>query len=256
VIDSSPIEVFWRLRVGLQDADRPFFFISYAHNSEEEDRHVGRFFRDLDHDVQMFAGLRRQTVGFCDVSLRLGERWSPALLDALRTCCVFIPIMSPVYFTSSVCGKEWAIFESRMARGDAPAGRVSSLIPLLWVPMDLPPVARRYQHHEASLGGAYKREKLRNLIRHHRNDYQRLVEGLARRVVELSREARVPELAKRPAFHDVVSAFDDSPQPPEVLDPGLPPSPADQVPAPRTSPQELEPTRPILNPVMPNEESR
>jgi len=215
------------------------FFISYVHDSGEDDRHVGTFYRDLNHDVLMFAGLRATGVaGFCDTALSLGQRWSPSLIDALSTTQVFIPLLSPAYFASPACGKEWQIFTSRLARAH---GTASFIVPLLWVPMKVPPIAEHYQYREAAFGPEYERVKLRALIRETRNhdEYQAFVQLLAERVVELSDGDPLAPAAERPRFDDVRSAF------------GAP-----LVTTPAQRPHRHTDVRPILNPNLLPEEPR
>jgi hypothetical protein len=188
----------------------PLFFISYVHDSGEDDQHVHKFYRDLNHDVLMFAGRRHtDTAGFCDVSFQLGQRWSPAIIENVSTTQVFIPVLSPVYFTSDACGKEWAVFIERLARSGRLDSQDSSIIPLLWVPMTLPEIAQPYQFKEAAFGIEYEHVKLRALIREERrrDDYHAFVELLAQRVVALSTTAPVVAATERPGFDDVHSAF-------------------------------------------------
>ena len=242
--------------MGPHDADRPpLFFISYAHDSGRDDEHIQRFYSDLDHDVLMFAGLRGESAGFCDVSFRLGEQWSPALINNLSTTQVFIPILSPVYFASAGCGKEWTIFTSRLAHSGLRDSSVSPIIPLLWVPIEVPPVARPYQYRETAFGTAYERVKLRSLIREkrHSDDYESFVQRLAERIVRLNAGTSVAEATQRPGFDSVPSAFDSgSPSPRRVRPRADADKPArgDAAPVPRS----LD-TRPILNTFRPSEES-
>lgn len=236
------------------EADRaPYFLISYAHDSGRDDAHIQQFYQDLDHDVLMFAGLRGTSAGFCDVTLRLGEEWSPGLISKLSTAQVFIAILSPVYFASEACGKEWTIFTSRLAGSRPDSSLRSSIIPLLWVPITVPPIAQPYQYREAAFGEAYEKVKLRSLIREarHGDDYKSFVQRLAERVVEINRGPRVAEAAGRPGFDSVRSAF--HPFPPPVRqrhDHGEPARKTTSAPVPRSSD-----ARPILNTFPRNEES-
>jgi hypothetical protein len=243
--------------VGSYDADRPpLFFISYAHDSGEDDAHIQRFYRDLNHDVLIFAGRRSgEIAGFCDVSFQLGEQWSPALIRNLSTAQVFIPILSPVYFASPGCGKEWTIFTSRLDRSGPRESSASSIIPLLWVPIDLPPVARPYQYREAAFGAAYDEVKLRSLIRESRynDDYQSFVQKLAERVVELSHQFPVAEAPERPGFDSVRSAFATVHLPhQQVAPPSQPHSGKRRL---ASSPRRPLDNRPILNTYLPSEET-
>lgn len=183
----------------------PYFFLSYAHDSGDDDAGVRRFYEQLTHDVRLFSGVRKGAIGFCDVSLRVGDRWSAELVEHLSTTQVFVPILSPTYFASEACGKEWTVFTRRR-----PGGR--SLVPLLWVPPHTftpPAVAQHIQWRDAAFGPVYAQEGLRDLIRMdaHRDAYYRFVQALANRIVELYRTSPVPEHPDRPAFDDVPNAF-------------------------------------------------
>ncbi|MFI5933655.1 TIR-like protein FxsC [Actinoplanes sp. NPDC051494] len=227
------------------------FFISYVHDSGEDDRHVDTFYRDLHHDVLMFAGQRsHDTAGFCDTTLSLGQRWSPSLIDALSTAQVFVPLLSPAYFASPACGKEWQIFTSRLARSGRLHGAESSIVPLLWVPMKVPAVAEPYQYREAAFGPGYERAKLRALIRETRNrdEYHAFVQLLASRIVDLSDGDPVVVSSDRPAFDTVRSAFE---TPALVTAPAAPPV-RRRVPRPAVNRDE----RPILNPNLLPEDPR
>jgi hypothetical protein len=246
--------------VGQVDAHaRPLYFVSYAHDFGEDDGYVRRFHADLMHDVRLYTGLRGDDLGFCDAALRAGDLWSPALVDALRTCQVFLALCSPTYFSRPSCGKEWTIFTRRLAA--APARRVgstSSLIPLFWVPTTMPDdVAGPYQYRDHEFGAAYHDQGLRDLIRLADNDghYKRFVAALARRVRDLVRAASVPAYGPRPAFDAVAASFPAGPGATRVD-----PAPATRRAAPRSrgwtadpdpdrersTPR--QPTRPVLNP--------
>jgi hypothetical protein len=187
----------------------PIFFISYTHDLGEDDQHVDRFYRNLNHDVLMFAGSRAESAGFCDATLQLGQRWSRTLVENLSTAQVFIPILSPQYFQSDACGKEWAIFASRLGHSERLDSEHSSIIPLLWIPMALPPIAQPYQFKEKAFGEKYEEVKLRALIREgrHGDDYKSFVQKLAERVVGLSVASPVATTPERPQFHEIPSAF-------------------------------------------------
>jgi hypothetical protein len=196
--------------VGSSDAARkPYFFLSYVHDQGEDDESVGLFFKKLHHDVILHSGHRGQAVGFCDSTLRIGDRWSPMLLDALCTCTAFIALCSPTYFESAACGKEWTIFSRRLEQSPTGRNGPSSLIPLQWIPMQLPSIAAPFQYRDRAFGAAYDEYGLRDLIqiRDHDGDYRRFVNALVRRVVDLARTVTVPLHPERPAFDDIPSAF-------------------------------------------------
>lgn len=239
--------------MGSRDADRkPLYFISYAHDRGKDDGHVQEFYQGLDHDVRMFAGLRGdEPAGFCDASIGLGHRWSPALINSLSTAQVFVPIFSPLYFVSEACGKEWTIFTSRLAGGASRETSASSIIPLIWVPLTVPPIAQDYQYSDASFGDTYKTVKLRALVRERRytDEYHSFVQLLAQRIVDLNKGPAVAEAVDRPAFDSVRPAFPGPASSHWTDGRSRQPDPPRQTPVQRPSSD-----RPILNTFRPNEE--
>ncbi|PRY18876.1 TIR-like protein FxsC [Pseudosporangium ferrugineum] len=182
-----------------------YFFLSYARG--DDDVYAMQFFRDLSTEVRVYAGLRADDeVGFVDqVSLRLGEAWSDQLGQALSSAQTFVALCSPRYFLSEPCGREWAVFRSRL-RADA----TEALIPIQWVPMrDQPSVVRRFQTRQQ---GPETGIGLRQLLRlsRHRDDYLTFLSDLAGHIVHAAERFPVP--AARPtAFDEVVSAFHERP---------------------------------------------
>jgi hypothetical protein len=235
--------------VGPNRTDRrpPHFFVSYAHDLGEDDKHVRRFHADLSHDVRLHSGLRDEYIGFCDATLQAGDRWSPALVRALCTSQVFLALCSPTYFTRSSCGKEWQVFTRRLAGVGHPGPH---LIPLFWVPMTMPDVAQQYQYRDIALGEAYRNDGLRNLIRlgANRDHYHRFITALATRIVNVVNQSQIPEYPHRPEFDAVEEAF------PGIAEQHVP---RQTQPAPRPDPSpwstnastEHEPGLPRLNPV-------
>ncbi|WP_433057898.1 FxSxx-COOH system tetratricopeptide repeat protein [Dactylosporangium sp. CS-033363] len=188
----------------LADQGRPSFFISYVHDSSEEDNYVYRFHDDLVREVRVHGG--PQSFGFSDKLLSLGDRWSPRLIEAISTCSVFIALCSANYFDSPPCGREWAFFMRRL--GSLPRLSVP-ILPLIWVPMrTVPDIMEPYQYSEPGLGDLYREHGLRHLlhIRRHDDDYKQFVTALARRILRLQ-DSALPPSAERPDFDSLESAF-------------------------------------------------
>ena len=190
-------------------AAKPYFFLSYVHDEGSDDASVRKFFGDLHHDVQLRSGFRRELVGFCDTTLRVGDRWSPALVEALCTCTAFVPLCSPTYFRSSACGKEWWIFRQRMAAVSS-SRAASPLVPLKWiVPFEMPEPVRDIQYLDGDFGDHYARLGLRDLIEipEYQRGYRTLLNALALRITELANTVTVPPYRSSAAFDDVEAAF-------------------------------------------------
>ncbi|WP_406865268.1 TIR-like protein FxsC [Streptomyces sp. HUAS MG47] len=183
---------------------RPYFFLSYAHTprygpgGQDPDMWVERLFRDLCGHVMAMTDLPAGAPpGFMDREIRSGEGWSERLGEVLATCRVFVPLFSPRYFASEMCGKEWFAFEQRTishhARHNKPA---EAIVPALWVPVppeQLPGPAERLQFNHRAFGDRYVTDGLYGLIklRVFAEEYERAVYELARRIVSVADSAAV-----------------------------------------------------------------
>ncbi|MEU0394992.1 TIR-like protein FxsC [Streptomyces sp. NPDC006208] len=186
-------------------AYRPYFYLSYAHtpsygpSGPDPDMWVERLFRDLCGHVMAMTDLPAgASAGFMDRELRSGEGWSEQLSEALATSQVFVPLISPRYFASEMCGKEWYAFAQRSvyhhARSDRPA---EAVVPAMWVPTppdQLPEVARHmaFDHRTAlgdrsATGGFYELIKLRIFA----EEYEAAVYELAKRIVGVAEATRI-----------------------------------------------------------------
>ena len=122
-----------------EPAPAPIFFLSYAHMDHRENRDEIRFFEALSTHVHELTGsLSGSIVGFMDkTAMRGGERWSPALLEAVGTCHVFVPLLSMSYLRSRWCAIEWEAFARRPVtprNTDVPASG-TAILPVLWSPI-------------------------------------------------------------------------------------------------------------------------
>ncbi|MGW1468784.1 TIR-like protein FxsC [Streptomyces sp. NPDC002308] len=182
---------------------RPYFFLSYAHTpgyggGTDPDMWVERLFQDLCGHVMAMTDLPAgTTAGFMDREIRSGEGWSERLGAVLATCRVFVPLFSPRYFASEMCGKEWYAFEQRAihhrARSNQPA---EAIVPALWVPVppsQLPGSAERIQFNHRDFGERYVSDGLYGLIklRLFAQEYERAVYELAKRIVTVADTVRI-----------------------------------------------------------------
>lgn len=227
--------------MGPVNSHRPplYFLVSYAHADPGEDELVRQFFTDLLSEVRLFSTLRDDRVGFLDTTVRVGDQWSPTLMDALARCQTFVALCSRAYFARDACGKEWAVFTRRLAAYERETGGAApSLIPLFWVHdlAPMPPALSSHQYHDHRLGAAYRENGVRDLVRlvRLRDDYQLFVSALARRVVELVERYRIPPhqrldfAAIDAAFPHCVANAADSPKPDVAHSPQAPVSPPTQ----------------------------
>ncbi|MFE5241536.1 TIR-like protein FxsC, partial [Streptomyces sp. NPDC056627] len=174
----------------------PYFFLSYAHTphhggATSTDMWVERFFQDLCGHVMAMTDLPAGVpVGFMDREMHPGESWSERLSEVLAECRVFVPLFSPRYFTSEMCGKEWYAFEQRAIQHRARSSQhaETNIVPVLWVPVapgHMPSAAERLQFNHRYFGERYVSDGLYGLIklRGYAEEYERAVYELAKRIV-------------------------------------------------------------------------
>jgi FxsC-like protein len=200
-----PRRVTTRPRTARTAAGRPYFFLSYAHTPiadpdvPDPDLWVTRLYQDLSAHVLSLTDLAADTpAGFMDRDIRTGgQDWSEQLSDALGNCRVFVPLMSPRYFASEMCGKEWSAFAQRQVRPYTRSVLMDrAIVPALWVPVlstRLPAVAAQLQFDHARLGEPYVKEGLYGLMKlnRFRGAYETAVHELAKRVVAVAESVSV-----------------------------------------------------------------
>ncbi|MEU9759490.1 FxsC protein [Streptomyces sp. NPDC047985] len=182
---------------------RPYFFLSYAHTpgygrGTDPDMWVERLFQDLCGHVMAMTDLPAgASAGFIDREIGAGEGWSERLGEVLATCRVFVPLFSPRYFASEMCGKEWYAFAQRTIHHHARSNqRAEAIVPALWVPVppsQLPGPAERLQFNHRDFGDRYVSDGLYGLIklRLFAEEYERAVYELAKRIVNVADTIRL-----------------------------------------------------------------
>ena len=179
----------------------PFFFLSYARavrQGDDSDRWEYKLYRDLCDVILQLTDATPEEAGFMDRAIRVGARWAPELTTALATCRVFVPLYSPRYFQSELCGKEWFSFARRTlihrARG---SGAGAPIVPALWLPVrteSLPPVAREIQFDQRWIDERYSEQGFYGIMKlaRYRRNYQQAVHRLAERIVDVADNAPAP----------------------------------------------------------------
>ena len=152
-------------------------------------------------------------VGFVDATIPIGSQWPRSLSSALAVCQTFIPLITPRYFQSRPCGREWQIFAERVIGYEAEHIVDSALLkPVLWIPMvadRMPSVAQDVQHTTHALGDTYQRMGMRQLMRlqRHRDDYREVIFELAQQIVASVEANELPSAPIEPDFNQRPSAF-------------------------------------------------
>jgi hypothetical protein len=140
----------------------PVFFLSYARDDNEKDDGeestlVRSFFERLQGEIRQITGDRPAADGsFIDVKIPFGALWEDHLHAAVCECKVFVPLMSASYFRREWCGREWAVFDKRIAGANA----AEKLLPVIWHPSAVLSFAAKYQRTIDDKNRAELREAL------------------------------------------------------------------------------------------------
>ncbi|MEU8930114.1 TIR-like protein FxsC [Streptomyces sp. NPDC048409] len=190
---------------GTAEVNQPFFFLSYAHTprfdgSLDPDMWVHRLFADLcNHVMEMSDAPAHVPIGFMDREMKFGASWASQLSEAMATCRVFVPLLSPRYFASEFCGREWSAFSRRetlRATTESPPGP-RAVVPALWAPVSgrqLPRVVQGLETGSERFGQEYATLGLYGLmkLRSFREHYERATYRLARSIVEAALQNPLP----------------------------------------------------------------
>ncbi|MFF7838537.1 TIR-like protein FxsC [Streptomyces ossamyceticus] len=205
---------------GRAEADnRPYFFLSYAHTPAwgpgdgDPDHWVHVLFRDLCGHIMALTDLPAGSpAGFMDREMRSGEGWPDKLSENLATCRVFVPLLSPRYFTSEMCGREWYAFTERIVRAKAAGAKdLPAIVPALWTHVrfdQLPDSVRHIHIDHSSFGERYLTQGIYGLIKLNRlrDEYDEAVFTLAQRIVRVAHESPLPSSRPRP-YESTPSSF-------------------------------------------------
>ncbi|WP_416970717.1 TIR-like protein FxsC [Streptomyces sp. 4F14] len=205
-----------KARIPTPSSGQPYFFLSYPHlhlrDHSDPNIWVQRLFHDLTGHIRNLTVVEPGTAGFMDQSITAGRIWSDEVADALANCRVFVPLLSPRYFASSWCGREWWAFMQRKARWrNGQPGWASAIVPALWTPVpprQIPRVVSEVQSIGPELPRRYQEYGLYGLIKltSFRNTYERVVLELARRIVDMAENTRL-EPGVRMDLADIPNAF-------------------------------------------------
>lgn len=172
-----------------------YFFFSYT-RKDSVDRYLRMFYDDLCTELSIRGGVRLENTGFFDITQQTGTDWPTNTGEAVGTSKVFVPVYSPSYFNSKICGSEWHGFDRRLERHLAQTGkRSASILPVWWVPPDhKPPATQNLHDTRDQFGTTYRDLGLRSLMtqRRHRDDYRAFVEGFALQVFEAGKTPPSP----------------------------------------------------------------
>lgn len=186
------------------------FFTSYA-RLDNTDGKLGQAVDKLKNRVIAKVG-ENSTVFFDTSELKNGKEWQDALGDALKEIRVVICLCSPSYLKSAFCAKEFEIFRRRV---DADAKNTVAIIPVVWEPVALPEVIRRF--HQAKdprfpsdyyVAGLYKLSTLPSQI----ENFLTAIEAVANDVDSADRSSKLAPYVD-PIVYEQLPDFFHNPKP-------------------------------------------
>jgi FxsC-like protein len=195
------------------------FFLSYAREDNKSDGLVRKFYEDLCKDIAGKIAASPNDVGFFDgAEIEPGALWDQRLASALQQSGVFIAVYSPYYFQKKFCGKEWAVFSSRVdayAKSLPQAAEFPRLMfPVLWQKEDyvlprIPNALGKIQYKFDTYGKAYAEQGLRTMLRNKKfkQQYDDFIPVLADLMIEASQIHQPPALPNLPPLDQVMETF-------------------------------------------------
>lgn len=203
-----------------------WFFLSYARLDRDDDPFecVRKFYSDLDREIRLKKTIKDGSAGFYDgIGIQQGDQWPDALGSALNACRALICMYSPSYFDSEYCGKELALFNSRLDKflSGAPDGteRPKLIIPVLLFPPhelgSIPNVLAETQYFDDDYPEIYRQEGLRYLFRRVNTElkdkYQDLLDVVVKKLLKATAALSPPPLPALPDIKILPSAFHSPP---------------------------------------------
>jgi len=110
-MDSSPKVAGLRDDVIMDDRESIAFW-SYAHSDDEhENGRISRLAKLIADEYELLSGEKLEM--FTDHDIKWGEAWKDRVDSALQTTTFFIPILSPGFFRSDECRREFLEFYNK-----------------------------------------------------------------------------------------------------------------------------------------------
>jgi len=195
-------------------------FTSHAsHDRAREMKKFIDFFRQrLRAKLGVTATKEIEDLVFCDyASLQFGGDWSAGLAEAVVEAETYLCLLSPTYFKSLWCGREFEIARKRFddwKKSVTKTNQARFIFPVIWEQFPQPdkinPKVSRFQYRCDNFPEAYEKDGLQKLasLSKNRDKFKEFVDALADEVVAvLNGSHKLPVATKITDFEDVVSAF-------------------------------------------------
>jgi len=102
-------------------------FISYARH-DNKNKLISGFLENLRDSMQLNIA-RVPSIFFDETDVEIGAEWEHVLLDKLATCRLMLAFLSPAYFRSANCIKEWKTIHKRNPKAILPVSIIPFMIP-------------------------------------------------------------------------------------------------------------------------------
>jgi FxsC-like protein len=194
-----------------------YLFFSYS-RSDTGNRFLQQFFTDLVAEVRQKVGTfssaeSDREVIYLDTAEPVGGQWEPDLVANLQGCRALVCVYSASYFNSEYCGKEFALFQSRLVAA-SPQNPPPLMFPVLWDMNDrvrtaIASKAPSIQYTHQQFAQMYEEEGLCYLMRLHRDEYQAFLHYFTKMLVDAveNQKVPIPPLNTFPDLCDIESAW-------------------------------------------------
>ena len=184
------------------------FFASYARLDNNRFARLIDVVGELRDRVRAKLGASAtDQIGFVDSSdILTGQEWETRLASELHSARVLVCFMSPTYFNSEWCTREFAVFRQRVDRLDPPPPVV---IPVLWERGAIPQALSRLQFKDDRLPDKYQKDGLAALkrVKGASRAYWTTMDVLADIICDAARY-ELPPLRPLLSFRDLPRSFD------------------------------------------------
>jgi hypothetical protein len=192
-------------------------FISYAsrNREHESDRELfDRFVSDLINEIsQIDATLPSDEIAFfAGRDIETGYDWPEHLAHALKTSRLLVAFYSSHFTNSRWCGREVQVFLDRHAQWKQHAAeaaeRTRVLLPVMWIPCELPLAMHHIQFVDDEFPPDYKACGLRTIMRRQLDDvYAEVTTVFAKRICQALRGPAMPMATTLEPMESLPSAF-------------------------------------------------